>query len=248
MNVRDFGPSWYRAVDPRKRRASFLCQPTTRINASITETEPQKKRTRRTRVVSIVGFMVPRMHMSQRGRELTLVFDTETTGLCREDQVIQLGYLLYDGYGNELRRYERLLRTERRIHPQALRTHGISERELSEKGSDPLPEIGCFADLVTRLRKNHGTLVAHNMAFDLRLLRQTFLAHGVRLECGRTFCTLRNLRGVPRSERGENRTNVGVYEFLKGPAVGQGRAHRALYDAQMTSFIYFHGKRVGWWV
>jgi DNA polymerase III epsilon subunit-like protein len=179
------------------------------------------------------------------GQARYLVYDTETTGTSYSDVVIQLGFVLFDGTGREIRRYERVWRTEQPSNPWAQRVHGIPLEEV--RGSDTSPGDGLtvFQEVLDEVGRNGGVVVAHNAAFDHRMVQQTADREGFDLRWGPTeFCTARALKTRSVTERGPSCKNGEVYRYLGGPALG--RMHRALTDALATAYIFFRAQDLGW--
>lgn len=178
-----------------------------------------------------------------------VVYDTETTGTSKEDEVIQLGFVAFDGTGREVRRYEEVWRTDRKSNPWAQRVHGIPPGEVVSSTVSQAEGLREFQSVLYQLRAGGkgGLLIAHNSAFDHRLVQQTAHRAGIKLDwCVQEFCTAKALKGVSPAQRGGNCKNGDVYRFLGGPPV-LGRMHRALADARATAHIFFHGQDAGWW-
>jgi DNA polymerase-3 subunit epsilon len=106
------------------------------------------------------------------------VFDTETTGLnLREgDDIVALGAVrIVNGRLLESEIFEQLVRPECALRPDSIRIHGIQPEMLVGQ-----PDIASVLQLFHRFAE--GTvLVAHNAAFDMRLLQH----HAER--CGLAF-------------------------------------------------------------
>jgi DNA polymerase III epsilon subunit-like protein len=173
-----------------------------------------------------------------------LVFDTETTGLAALDVVIQLGYcLLADGMVIE--EYEKVWRGDVPSNPFALKVHKIPNRVVLNSPHDPREELTKFADLAKRVKEAGGVLVAHNAAFDVRMLSHMAKKFGVEgFDLGAVFCTAKHLKQVPCADRGPTCKNADVYQFLGGPHM---EFHQALNDAKATAYVYEHGRQNAWW-
>ena len=103
-----------------------------------------------------------------------LVIDTESTGIGKEDQIIEIALVDLDGEVV----FESLVRPSIAIHPDAQAIHQILPEELAEAPT--------FSEIVPQLRKVIGdkALVAFNYEFDIRMIRQSLLAEGKRLPNG----------------------------------------------------------------
>ena len=133
------------------------------------------------------------------------IFDTETTGLTSKDEVIQLSALLVRETTEEeknarrlagkkvsnlslMKFYEYYCDTQQTIEPKAQQVHGIDKALLHEKSGGKT-----FEDIFIPFTKNvkndivqdnhsSGTTncrVAHNSAFDKRLVNQTLQHNGL---------------------------------------------------------------------
>ncbi len=107
------------------------------------------------------------------------VFDTETTGLNpREgDEIVALGAVrIVNGRLLESECFDQLVRPAGRLRPESIRIHGIQPEMLADQ-----PEVGPVLGQFQRFAE--GTiLVAHNAAFDMRLLQLQGEAGGIRFE------------------------------------------------------------------
>lgn len=92
-----------------------------------------------------------------------IIFDTETTGLdAREDRIIEIGGIeLVDHFptGRTIHLYVNA--DGRKVHPDALAVHGITDEFLSDKPK--------FADVVEEILDffGDGQWIAHNATFDM---------------------------------------------------------------------------------
>jgi DNA polymerase III alpha subunit (gram-positive type) len=172
-----------------------------------------------------------------------LVFDTETTGLSKQDVVIQLGYVCILSDGTVVDEKEQVWHTDVPCNPMALKVHRI-DKHLVATGNDPRLELLDFLQLAQRVKLAGGVLVAHNAQFDTRMLQQTAQRVGVAFDVGEVFCTATALKKVPLSARGVNCKNADVYSFLGGKPMNM---HQALNDAKATAFIFRRGRELSWW-
>lgn len=116
-----------------------------------------------------------RRAMRDIGRMREIVFDTETTGLDFDaDRVIEIGGIELWNHIPTGRSFHHFIRpADRKVHPEALAIHGISDEFL---GGKPLfPEIaGEIVEFFAGAR-----LIAHNATFDIRFLNAEFARIGL---------------------------------------------------------------------
>jgi DNA polymerase-3 subunit epsilon len=115
---------------------------------------------------------IPEMDDRSLSELIYTVFDTETTGLNpEEDEIISIGAIRI--VNNHLLRYEsfdQLVNPGRTLPFESIQFHGIEEHMLQNQPSveQVIPRFGKFAE---------GTvLVAHNAAFDMRMLQMKELS------------------------------------------------------------------------
>ena len=106
---------------------------------------------------------------ARRGR--VVAFDTETTGGTAWDEICQIAAAEFID-GALARTMAVYVRPTCRVNPWAEAIHGLSDAFLRENGIAPDEAMRRFFDFVG----DGALLVAHNAAFDLRMLRQ---------ECGK---------------------------------------------------------------
>lgn len=92
-----------------------------------------------------------------------IIFDTETTGLDKnDDRIIEIGCVELENRFPTGRTYHVYINPQgKQVHPDALRIHGISNEQLQDKPT--FPEIA--EDFLTFTEG--AKLVAHNAMFDL---------------------------------------------------------------------------------
>jgi DNA polymerase III subunit epsilon len=95
-----------------------------------------------------------------------IVFDTETTGLEFEnDRVIEIGAVeLWNGIPTGKTFHHYIRPENRKVHPDALAIHGISDEMLADK-----PLFGAVVEEFEAFFAG-ARLVAHNATFDVRFL------------------------------------------------------------------------------
>ncbi len=106
-----------------------------------------------------------------------IFFDTETTGIEAEDQIIQIGAIITDTRGELHKKgvYDELCSSKIPIKLQAMSTHGIRQVEL--EGKPDFKKTNFWEDL-NGLNCGDNYLIAHNLPFDLGMLEK----HGFKNE------------------------------------------------------------------
>ena len=100
-----------------------------------------------------------------------VVFDTETTGCSRYDEICQIAAAEYV-CGERTRTFCAYVRPTCEMNPYAEGVHGISMDFLDEHGIPPEDAMRQFFEFLG----SDALLVAHNSKFDMRMLNQ---------ECGK---------------------------------------------------------------
>lgn len=100
-----------------------------------------------------------------------IIFDTETTGLEEEDRIIQIGAIIVDLEDKNIIEppYDELCQCNIPIKIEAMATHGIRQEELIGK---PLYKDTKFKQRLDELNKEENFLIAHNLNFDLNMLKK----------------------------------------------------------------------------
>jgi hypothetical protein len=139
----------------------------------------------------------------QTPQKVHMVFDTETTGIHRDSQVIALAWMIMrnDSDGTEVERYHSLWRlsTAHKWSPEAEKVHGISRERLDAEGQDPRGELRAFFSKVDEVQRSGGYIVAHNLQFDEARINATAIANKFEPlwpEGLRRLCTLVTMRSV----------------------------------------------------
>lgn len=101
---------------------------------------------------------------AQTGR--VVVFDTETTGLCSEDEIVQFAALEYQA-GELSREFMCYVCPTCAINPGAEAVHHLSRQFLGEHGLAPTEAISQFLSFLGE----DALVVAHNLRFDWRMLK-----------------------------------------------------------------------------
>lgn len=165
------------------------------------------------------------------------VFDTETTGLGPKDEVVEVAAVFIDTNKPEPKHwgtFSTLVKPSVPVCIDARTNHHITDAELA--AAPTMIEVMESMDHMALLCGKKVTPVAHNLAFDVRLLKQS----GVVL-AQPAICTLQCARHLfPESPRHTNQylrygLNLDVPTLnLQG---NMALPHRALFDAIVTSAL-----------
>ncbi|CAG4906469.1 unnamed protein product, partial [Acidithrix sp. C25] len=153
------------------------------------------------------------------------VVDTETTGLYRDDRIVEVGIVLLDSQTCEIfDEFETLVNPGRDVGPT--RIHGITASMVAAAPS--------FDEIVYEVadRLNGYILSAHNLAFDQRMIDSEFTRAGAIFEPGRGLCTLSLSR---------MRLDLACQEY----GIPLKSAHRALDDARAAAQLLMRSLESG---
>ena len=156
----------------------------------------------------------------ERTKPRLVVVDCETTGFSRYDRIVEIAAVTLDSRTLEpVDEYDTLVNPERDLGPVGV--HGIVASMV-----EAAPVFGEIASAVAR-RIDGGTLVAHNLPFDTRMLAYEFERLGVAFDGGAGLCTLR----ATGDKLGIACARFGIELNLQ---------HRALADARATAQLAGH--------
>lgn len=176
-----------------------------------------------------------------------VVFDTETTGLGPDAEIVEVSVVDLDGTVL----LDTLVRPTRPVPPDAETIHGIGNDDLVD--APAFPEV--LPDLVRVLQGRH--VMAYNFQYDSRLLYQSVARHGLpwplplellEIPGHVTHCIMKAFARF----YGEWSSYHGSYTWQKLTraanlcgVVVPGRAHRALADALVSvEVLKYMGRRV----
>ena len=144
-----------------------------------------------------------------------VVVDVETTGFSRQDRIVEIAALTLDPDTWEIRdEFDTLINPQRDMGPIGVHGIGAAMVEAAPEFSDILPTL---AD-----RLHGAVLVAHNLAFDARMLRQDFARAAVAIDTGGGLCTYRA-------------TKQKLSQACSAFDIQLVQQHRALADARATA-------------
>ncbi|MGB1288072.1 MAG: 3'-5' exonuclease [Aggregatilineales bacterium] len=155
------------------------------------------------------------------------VFDTETTGISKNDEIIQIAVV--DKHGEAV--INTLIKNTIRISPGAQRVHGISARDLKDAPN----MMDVYTDLSIKLAGS--TLVAYNMDFDWRMLNQSLSNYRLpQIRVSDRHCAMKEYAKFHgqwnpqrRSYRYQKLSNACMQMSIEGI-----QTHQALDDTLMT--------------
>lgn len=155
-----------------------------------------------------------------------LTLDTETTGLGDDAEICEITIL--DVTGAPI--LDTLVRPTRPIPVEATAIHKITDAMVASAPSWPEVAERYAAAVAGR------TVVAYNVAFDARLLRQTYQIHGLTAPVLTTACAmLMYAEWHGEYDRSRDRWRwLKLIEAATDCGVAEDGAHRALADARMT--------------
>lgn len=188
-------------------------------------------------------------------RAAVVAWDTETTGL--NGVVVQIGTVVLDRGGSELLAHSRMLAPLPNwpISDGAFCVHGITSAKQRAEGEPVKEALEAFAELAELARARGVPLVAHNAAFDKRMLRNTAREAGLeaesvqRIEGIESLCTMTLGKRVMEHRTGRKKRprNQELFELLVGSLPTGTHLHDATEDARLTAHSYLSGRREGFW-
>eukprot|EP01108_Squamamoeba_japonica_P005382 TRINITY_DN4238_c0_g1_i1.p1 TRINITY_DN4238_c0_g1~~TRINITY_DN4238_c0_g1_i1.p1 ORF type:complete len:314 (+),score=167.01 TRINITY_DN4238_c0_g1_i1:137-1078(+) len=204
----------------RARRATSLVERLSWQTASQVERGDADDRADALRLLPVVNDALP----ARSGR--VMCFDVETTGLGRNDSIIELGAVeLIDGVPSGVQFCARAHATW--IHPSAELVHGISVAALAN-----VPPLSRLLAAFVALLGTETPLVAHNAAFDRRFLARACAARGVALPQA-VHCTMRVFgRRHPLQSKSLDNALAHLGVALDAP---RAVLHNALDDAKLVA-------------
>lgn len=106
--------------------------------------------------------------------ENIVVYDVETTGVDpTKDQMIQIAAMKIDQHGNEIERFEKLLKNDKSVG-DSYAIHGFSDSLLKERGEDRKKVIEEFLAF-----SKDSVVVGHNVSFDIEILESELRKMGM---------------------------------------------------------------------
>lgn len=185
-----------------------------------------------------------------------LFFDTETTGLPLNykapasdlnnwPRLVQLAYALHREDGSEILRVNQIIKPEGfTIPPEVSKVHGITTEKAIKEGVNLHSALTQFEDAL----KQADYLVAHNIAFDEKIMGAELLRNGMEdpFLNAKKICTMKSstdycqIKG-PYGYKWPNLQQLHTILF----GLGFGNAHNASADVEATVKCFFELKSLG---
>ncbi len=159
--------------------------------------------------------------------EKPVYIDTETTGLDKTAEIVEIAVIDHDG--STL--FESLVRPSRPIPPDLTEIHGIDNQMVDRAPAFPVVWASLRGLLIAR------KIAVYNAEFDLRMMRQSFETY--KLPWKERLITL-DIMVLYAAYRGEWDATRRAYRFFKLEEAGRSlkiplpNSHRAADDARLT--------------
>jgi DNA polymerase-3 subunit epsilon len=159
-----------------------------------------------------------------------IYLDTETTGLNERDQIVEICLLEHDGSIA----FQSLVKPTIKIPPDATRVHHITEAMVS--AAPTWPEVWPQIETLLTMRR----IAIYNAEYDLRLMKQSHLAHGLFWSPAIShFCIMKlyaQFRGDWNSRAGNYRWHS-LDDARAQCGLGLPNAHRAHADTLLARAV-----------
>lgn len=170
-----------------------------------------------------------------------VLFDTETTGAAQEDRVIQFGAMIVDNKG-KVEAFDELCSTPIPIKLEAMEVHNITPDLLENK---PKAIETNFYKRLEELNSNENYLIAHNINFDLDMIKKEGFENSYKL-IDTLRCAKHLFSDLPYHRLQYLRYALDLYKFEENEASKYGitiKAHDAIGDVLVMKL--FLSKLVG---
>lgn len=170
-----------------------------------------------------------------------VLFDTETTGAAQEDRVIQFGAMIVDNKG-KVEAFDELCSTSIPIKLEAMEVHNITPDLLENK---PKAVETNFYKRLEELNSNENYLIAHNINFDLDMIKKEGFENSYKL-IDTLRCAKHLFSDLPYHRLQYLRYALDLYKFEENEASKYGitiKAHDAIGDVLVMKL--FLSKLIG---
>jgi DNA polymerase III subunit epsilon len=184
-----------------------------------------------------VSFNYSKKEISEFARkklaERPVYLDTETTGLDRSDEIVEIA--IVDDTGDCL--YQSLVRPSKKIPAESIRIHGISNEMVQTARPWPILWPVIRTHLIGRL------IVIYNADFDLRMMQQSHSAYKLPWRENLNALCVMNLYAQYHGEWDQARRgyrNVKLDVARQQCGLELPNSHRALADAQLARALFHY--------
>ena len=164
-----------------------------------------------------------------------ILFDTETTGNQEKDRIIQIGGMIVRGKA-EIEVYDELCSTDVPISIEAMEVHNITPDIITNK---PLFTQTNFYKKVNEYNQPENYLIAHNISFDLGMLKKEGFENRYTL-IDTVRCARHLFADMPYHRLQYLRYALGLYEEEDAEAKKLGitvKAHDAIGDVLVMKLL-----------
>lgn len=189
---------------------------------------------------------------------IALFFDTETTGIPRDDfrpEIVQIAAILQDttpGIVRPISEISLVICPDKPIPEEATNIHGISTHLATTCGVGSKNAEQIFGEMVMIA----DVIVAHNIEFDIQMVNLNWPAVAAMLDGKKYFDTMRELTPIMKlPKNGENHYHDEKFPDYKAPRLPEayeyyfGRkpenAHDAMGDTRACRDIYLAMQKAG---
>lgn len=181
---------------------------------------------------------------------IALFFDTETTGIPREDftpEIVQIAAIVQDTETRRILHELSLIVTPTGVIPdEVANLHGITTEFAREVGISQADAHGMFVELIERSEM----IVAHNITFDMEMLEINWHGAWIKATEREAFDTMRELTPIMKLPKtGENHFHDSQNPEYKAPRLQEAYeyffgkrfdgAHDAMVDVRACRDVYF---------
>ena len=160
-----------------------------------------------------------------------LFIDTETTGLGKQERIIEIGAIatIYDGFNIEYKTFEELINPGFPVSEKITEITGITNQELGKARGDEV--YSDFCNWVNEV--NPVKSIAHNAVFDKRMLEFNLIRTGHGMILPPFECSMQLSRRSNLPTKGDSlKVLAEYYNFINT------NAHRALSDTETMAYVY----------
>lgn len=170
--------------------------------------------------------------MAGEMKRRSIVLDTETTGLSRNDRIIEIACIELFNFKRTHNNFHSYLNPEREIHEEALEVHGITSEFLQDKPK--------FLDIADQLFDylNGAELVIHNASFDIRFLNYEFKRTGKDFPAIREVCSVFDTLAYARKYGSGQGNSLDDLAYDYNVDTSMRKKHGAMVDAEILADVF----------